>query len=1292
MALTDSQLLQLIGDRLQDNASEDITPAEVREVLTQLVQAKVNLLQLANYAQLASPKFSGAPEVPTAAAGTNTNQVASTGFVQAALAAAIAGKGLTELVLPMAVTGGNWYVTMGGLWEARRSFSAAADPVNGANWRQVASFTGPAVTITADSITDATPAGRRLLTAASAAQQRALLGNPNIALNQYGLHPAFSSEDGPDGAWAWVIKGILGSQKAVAPDAPTDGQVDDVAKLFSFLANPLFPAAAQYKVSGLPGVTGPVFLDATNSYMQAGRIVIKVGPGVPKNNLAVFVAGSGSRPDGAVLTNGEAFTGSATPVSTATKATAPRFGAIDDVNNVVSLSSNYAYTEVQWGVEGQGPQALGSNSICSPGNIAGRLYAYVVADAAANRLQSDTVYSDAFTLATTAPTNNAPTVSLSSPQAGQTLDIGDPVVLNAAPQDADGASDIKRIDYYDNGVKFTETNASPHTVQRNLTAGAHSFTARVYDMVGASGLSNAVAVAAQASTTPSITSASPSGGAVGSDVTIAGNNFGPNQGNGSVTINGIIAQVRSWAANLIVIVIPSAATTGPLVVTTDSGASAAVNYTVQVNNALTVIDIPEAAWQCNTLNVDYLGGKLRNTFAYIEFDTFATQLDLQGITELGAVGYADQASFGVFVGTPDNIGLPGTFSQNAQFGGSSTAGPTPIWIGLTGITGSGSKRVRVMIPAPSRNGAGTQNIISTVLLKLRANASVSFVTTFPTYDSDYFIGEDSIASGLTANMWVDPWPLRLRVRLRGIARVLVNSIAGASLSELYGAVGYGQQTPVSQAPDKASYRAQFASSAANVTNIFIYGANDAGRLNTLPADYGTAYGNLLDDMHMQNAAAKQVIITPFTTRDFESRLAPMRSAIADVVSARSWAKQFAGPPAFAGIPGPSRAGDPNDGAGIHPGTVQHASIENYIWASLNNVDPNLFSDNFPGNILNQRWVSGIAGGNPSGATVAIVNDALKITAQVGPGQQTGVTSALPYDLTKYAFQTQIGTLFVTRPESGQYIGFYPDGSTQGLYDGYELAIGNGSLVFLGPRYVEIAKIAYNATAHKWLRFLGDGSKVVVQVSADGVTWTNPFGITSSAPFNLANVRLLVGGGGGPSTDNVNWPTGTALGTATFLNAGVVLNPGASSGGTTPAVSVLQNSEFTDPVVTDSSQGWISAQPIGGPPYYQAGGNASIANGVGTVDAGNWLLQKVTLIANAVYKLEMKLNSISSGNAQVSGPGNAQINTTYGNASTGATPGTYSQTFTSPGGEAIFAVSVNGSGTAVVEYVSLTRLS
>jgi hypothetical protein len=100
------------------------------------------------------------------------------------------------------------------------------------------------------------------------------------------------------------------------PDAPTLGVVDDIGDTFSFKPTADYPAFSQYKVAGLPGVTGAVVLDATNSYVQNGRVYVKVVGPVPTGGLSVFVAGSGAIPDGKPLLNNAPFTGTATPTGT----------------------------------------------------------------------------------------------------------------------------------------------------------------------------------------------------------------------------------------------------------------------------------------------------------------------------------------------------------------------------------------------------------------------------------------------------------------------------------------------------------------------------------------------------------------------------------------------------------------------------------------------------------------------------------------------------------------------------------------------------------------------------------------------------------------------------------------------------------------------------------------------------------------------------------------------------------------------------------------------------------------
>jgi YD repeat-containing protein len=81
----------------------------------------------------------------------------------------------------------------------------------------------------------------------------------------------------------------------------------------------------------------------------------------------------------------------------------------------------------------------------------------------------------------------------------------------------------------------------------------------------------------------SISSLTPNSGAVGTQVKIAGSNFGQAQGSSIVTFNGVIATVNVWNKNSIAAIVPTAATTGPVVVTVGGVASNGVTFVVISN-------------------------------------------------------------------------------------------------------------------------------------------------------------------------------------------------------------------------------------------------------------------------------------------------------------------------------------------------------------------------------------------------------------------------------------------------------------------------------------------------------------------------------------------------------------------------------------------------------------------------------------------------------------------------------------------------------------------------------------
>jgi hypothetical protein len=94
-------------------------------------------------------------------------------------------------------------------------------------------------------------------------------------------------------------------------------------------------------------------------------------------------------------------------------------------------------------------------------------------------------------------------------------------------------------------------------------------------------------VAAQAAAAPSITSLSPTSGAVGASVTITGTGFGATKGTSTVKFNGTTAATSSWSATSIVATVPSGATTGNVIVTVSSQNSNGRSFTVLATPTIT---------------------------------------------------------------------------------------------------------------------------------------------------------------------------------------------------------------------------------------------------------------------------------------------------------------------------------------------------------------------------------------------------------------------------------------------------------------------------------------------------------------------------------------------------------------------------------------------------------------------------------------------------------------------------------------------------------------------------------
>jgi hypothetical protein len=129
---------------------------------------------------------------------------------------------------------------------------------------------------------------------------------------------------------------------------------------------------------------------------------------------------------------------------------------------------------------------------------------------------------------------------------------------------------------YDNGATMPGLDAPARRVGFFL----HNTTAASLNTNGGNLFDVAVKWLADAQTSPTITSLSPSLGLAGAAVTINGFNFGSTQGASTVSFNGRPTTITSWADKKLVATVPVNATTGPVVVTVNAVASNGLIFAV----------------------------------------------------------------------------------------------------------------------------------------------------------------------------------------------------------------------------------------------------------------------------------------------------------------------------------------------------------------------------------------------------------------------------------------------------------------------------------------------------------------------------------------------------------------------------------------------------------------------------------------------------------------------------------------------------------------------------------------
>jgi len=173
-----------------------------------------------------------------------------------------------------------------------------------------------------------------------------------------------------------------------------------------------------------------------------------------------------------------------------------------------------------------------------------------------------------------------PSVTNLSPNTGA---IGSSVTIAGSNFNAQGAG--SQVTF--GGTSATITGWTTNSITANVPSSA--ITGNV--VVTAAGGVQSAGIPFTVTPAPSISSLTPSSGAVGSSVTIAGSNFNA-QGTGSAVKFGSIpvTSITSWTTNSITAVVPSAAVSGNVVVTDAGGVqSSGVPFTVTPAPSITAL-------------------------------------------------------------------------------------------------------------------------------------------------------------------------------------------------------------------------------------------------------------------------------------------------------------------------------------------------------------------------------------------------------------------------------------------------------------------------------------------------------------------------------------------------------------------------------------------------------------------------------------------------------------------------------------------------------------------------------
>jgi hypothetical protein len=333
------------------------------------------------------------------------------------------------------------------------------------------------------------------------------------------------------------------------------------------------------------------------------------------------------------------------------------------------------------------------------------------------------IYSLVVTGGADVPTNPPPSVALTAPVDGAAVLPSTAIDLAATATDAvigGGPGVVTKVEFLNGTTVLGEDTTAPYTLAWTPpSAGTYNLTARATDSEGATSTSAVARVTVLVGDgTPSITSFTPTSGPGGSSVVITGTNFA---GIANVTFSGVPASSYTVdSATQITALVPAAATTGPVAVTTGLGtATSAALFTI-LQSPVVISQIYGAGGGSGALfDADYVelynrsGSAVDLTGWSLQYAS-ASGTSWSKVTLSGTVGAGKYflvklagGSTGAALPAPDftstAINLSGTQgkiglrSNTTTFTGSSPVGQT----GLEDFVGYGSANAAETAPAPA---------------------------------------------------------------------------------------------------------------------------------------------------------------------------------------------------------------------------------------------------------------------------------------------------------------------------------------------------------------------------------------------------------------------------------------------------------------------------------------------------------------------------------------------------------------------------------------------------------------